>query len=123
MRAGSRSPQSSSPGCCCTRISERFKGDPQALTRLVNRFLSPLSDEVLRANGTIDKYIGDCIMAFWNAPMDDVRHAANACGAALDMFAALDKLNVELATEANAAFSNERTARNYRQLKELALDP
>ncbi len=106
-----------------TRISERFKGDPQSLTRLVNRFLSPLSDEVLRANGTIDKYIGDCIMAFWNAPMDDREHAANACGAALDMFAALDRLNVELAGEANSLFSDERTTRNYRQLKELALDP
>jgi adenylate cyclase len=106
-----------------TRISERYKGDPQALTRLVNRFLSPLSEEVLRASGTIDKYIGDCIMAFWNAPIDDPAHAANACGAALDMFAALDKLNVELAADASVAFSNERTVRNYRQLKELALDP
>jgi adenylate cyclase len=106
-----------------TRISERYKGDPQALTRLVNRFLAPLSEEVLRASGTIDKYIGDCIMAFWNAPADDPNHAANACGAALDMFAALDKLNVELATEASLSLSNERTARNYRQLKQLALDP
>jgi adenylate cyclase len=106
-----------------TRISERYKGDPQALTRLVNRFLSPLSDQVLKANGTIDKYIGDCIMAFWNAPLDDPKHAVNACGAALDMFAALDRLNAELAAEASTAFSDERTTRNYRQLKELARDP
>jgi adenylate cyclase len=105
------------------RISERFKGDPQALTRLINRFLAPLSDEVLRANGTIDKYIGDCIMAFWNAPMDDPDHAANACSAALEMFAALDRLNAELSSEANAGFSDARTSRNFRQLKELASDP
>ncbi len=51
-----------------TAISELFKGDPQGLTRLINRFLTPMTDMILERSGTIDKYMGDCIMAFWNAP-------------------------------------------------------
>jgi adenylate cyclase len=85
-----------------TRISEAMKDDPQALTRLVNRFLTPLTDEILARGGTIDKYMGDCIMAFWNAPLDQADHADRACGAALAMMGALDRLNDELAAEAAA---------------------
>ncbi len=80
-----------------TTLSERFNDDPQGLTTLVNRFFTPMSDAVLACGGTIDKYIGDCLMCFWNAPLDDERHAANACQAALDMFRALRSLNEELA--------------------------
>ena len=65
-----------------TTISEHYKDDPQGLTALVNRLLTPMTDVVLGCRGTIDKYIGDCIMAFWNAPLDDLEHAANACRAA-----------------------------------------
>ncbi len=85
-----------------TRISESLKDDPQALTRLVNRFLTPLTNEILARGGTIDKYMGDCIMAFWNAPLDQPDHADRACDAALAMMVALERLNDALAAEAGA---------------------
>jgi adenylate cyclase len=83
-----------------TTISERFKDDPRGLTRLINRALTPMTDAVLTQAGTIDKYIGDCLMAFWNAPLDDERHAYHACKAALGMFEAINELNLDLAAEA-----------------------
>jgi class 3 adenylate cyclase len=86
-----------------TTISERFKDDPRGLTRLINRALTPMTDAVLTQGGTIDKYIGDCLMAFWNAPLDDERHAAHACTAALGMMDAIDNLNKELAAESAGA--------------------
>ena len=85
-----------------TTISEQYKDDPQGLTALVNRLLTPTTDVVLGCRGTIDKYIGDCIMAFWNAPLDDPEHAANACRAALGMHAAIRRLNATLAEESAA---------------------
>jgi adenylate cyclase len=86
-----------------TTISEQYKDDPQGLTTLVNRLLTPMTDVVLGCRGTIDKYIGDCIMAFWNAPLEDPAHAANACRAALGMHAAIRDLNAVLAEESAAA--------------------
>jgi class 3 adenylate cyclase len=86
-----------------TTISEQYKADPQGLTALVNRLLTPMTDVVLTCKGTIDKYIGDCIMAFWNAPLDDAEHAAHACRAALGMHGAIRRLNVALAEENAAA--------------------
>ena len=68
-----------------TSISETYKNDPQGLTALMNRFLTPLTNAILDRKGTIDKYMGDAIMAFWNAPLDDKDHQLNACEAALDM--------------------------------------
>jgi adenylate cyclase len=103
-----------------TRISERLQDRPEILTTLVNRFLTPLSEEVLKNSGTIDKYIGDCIMAFWNAPLDDAAHASNACRAALDMFQALAALNLELEMEAKHGDNTRQIAKAYRDLKELA---
>ena len=84
-----------------TGIAEHFGDDAEGLTHLVNRVLTPLSDQVLENNGTIDKYIGDAIMAFWNAPLDDPRHADHACEAALGMVAALEALNGVLAGESD----------------------
>jgi adenylate cyclase len=81
-----------------TRISEQF--DPHGLTRFMNRFLTPMSDLILSAAGTIDKYMGDAIMAFWNAPLPVESHAARACTAALEMQAKLVTLNAEWETEA-----------------------
>ncbi len=76
-----------------TTISESFKGNPQGLTVLINRFLTPLTNEILDRNGTIDKYMGDCIMAFWNAPLDVAEQEKKACDAALAMFEVLHALN------------------------------
>jgi len=76
-----------------TTISESFKSDPQGLTRLMNRFLTPLTNAILARKGTIDKYMGDAIMAFWNAPLDDKEHQLNACEAAVDMLERIDELN------------------------------
>jgi adenylate cyclase len=83
-----------------TTISEHYKDDPQGLTQLMNRFLTPLTNAILERKGTIDKYIGDAIMAFWNAPVDDAEHEANACDAALEMLTRAEELNVELKAEA-----------------------
>jgi len=76
-----------------TTISESYKKDPQGLTRLMNRFLTPLTNAILARKGTIDKYMGDAIMAFWNAPIDDKEHQINACEAAVDMLDRIDELN------------------------------
>ena len=83
-----------------TRISEQF--DPHGLTRFMNRFLTPMTDLIRNHRGTIDKYMGDAIMAFWNAPLDVDRHAALACDTALAMQARLVELNEEWKAEAEA---------------------
>jgi adenylate cyclase len=83
-----------------TSISESYKADPQGLTALMNRFLTPLTDAILARKGTIDKYMGDAIMAFWNAPLDDREHQINACNAALDMLEKIKALNKEREIEA-----------------------
>jgi adenylate cyclase len=83
-----------------TTISERF--DAHGLTSFINRFLTPMTDVILAAGGTIDKYMGDAIMAFWNAPLADPAHALNACRAALRMRAELTRLNGVWRAEAAA---------------------
>jgi adenylate cyclase len=83
-----------------TTISESYKHDPQGLTALMNRFLTPLTNAILDRKGTIDKYMGDAIMAFWNAPLDDASHQINACEAALDMLERIDALNKQREIEA-----------------------
>jgi adenylate cyclase len=85
-----------------TTISEYYKDDPQGLTRLMNRFLTPLTNAIIERRGTIDKYIGDAIMAFWNAPVDDHDQEANACEAALEMLSRAETLNGELKRDAEA---------------------
>jgi adenylate cyclase len=82
-----------------TTISERMQADPERLTQLINRILTALSNCVLAEKGTIDKYIGDCIMAFWNAPLDEPEHASRGARAALRMLDAIATLNRELAAE------------------------
>lgn len=76
-----------------TTVSEGLT--PQALTSLVNGFLTPMTEVLLEHEATIDKYIGDSIMAFWNAPLGAPEHAAAACTAALAMVARLEALNRE----------------------------
>jgi|GEM_PF-81885 len=86
-----------------TAISETFKSNPQGLTVLINRLLTPLTNAILSRQGTIDKYMGDCIMAFWNAPLDVANHSIHACDSALAMFRSLDILNEERRLEDEAA--------------------
>ena len=78
-----------------TTISEIYKDDPQGLTALMNSFLTPLTNAIIDRKGTIDKYMGDAIMAFWNAPLHDPTHELNACEAALDMHERVERLNRE----------------------------
>ncbi|OSQ39620.1 CHASE2 domain-containing protein [Thalassospira mesophila] len=85
-----------------TTISESYKSDPQGLTQLINRLLTPLTGCILQRDGTIDKYMGDCIMAFWNAPLDVPQHPEKACESALAMFVSLRALNAEREAEAHA---------------------
>jgi len=72
-------------------LSEGF--DAHGLTRFLNEYLTPMTDAVLDHGGTVDKYMGDAIMAFWNAPLDDEEHARNSAMAALAMRAELARLN------------------------------
>ncbi len=81
-----------------TTISEQFT--PEGLTGLINKLLTPLTEEILMRQGTVDKYMGDCIMAFWNAPLDDEKHAYNACISALEMIKDMAPLNDRLEIEA-----------------------
>ena len=83
-----------------TTISEQF--DPQGLTRFMNRFLTPMTDLIQDHRGTIDKYMGDAIMAFWNAPLPVEGHAALSCQTALAMRARLKDLNDVWKAEAEA---------------------
>ena len=80
-----------------TALSERI--EPAAMTRLANAFLSAASEAVFVEGGTIDKYIGDALMAFWNAPIEQPDHAARACRAALGIIDNLRAANEELARE------------------------
>ena len=69
------------------------------LGQLINEFLTPMTEIIMANKGTIDKYIGDCIMAFWNAPLDDPDHAKNGVAAAQEMRGKLIELNRSWAAE------------------------
>lgn len=77
-----------------TNLSEKL---PAAeLKTLLNHYLTPMTEVIFRDRGTIDKYVGDMIMAFWGAPLDDPSHAEHAILAAFDMHRKLKELNREL---------------------------
>jgi len=82
-----------------TPISEKYQKNPQGLTTLINRFLDNQTEIILRHGGTIDKYMGDCIMAFWGAPLPDENHKQNATAALIEMRSALEELNERLREE------------------------
>ena len=84
-----------------TAISESYKSNPEELTELINSLLTVLSNEILENDGTIDKYMGDCIMAFWNAPTDQENHTDLALKASFDMEKALEEFNVEFQKQKN----------------------
>ena len=92
-----------------TTISESFKDNPSGLTHLMNRFLTVLSDAILHHGGTIDKFMGDAVMAFWNAPIDHPDHVRSSCRAALKMLADVEELNAR--REAEAAETGEEIHR------------
>jgi adenylate cyclase len=67
--------------------------EPEILNRVITEFLEAMTQVVFRHGGTVDKFIGDAVMALWNAPLDDPEHARNACAAALEMQATLSVLS------------------------------
>ena len=82
-----------------TPISEQFKSDPQGLGKLINKYMTPMTDLVMENEGTIDKYIGDALMAIWGAPIDTEDHAQRAVETAQAMEPALEQLNKGLRNE------------------------
>ena len=87
-----------------TSISEHYGKDVQGLTSIMNRYMTAMTAKILENQGTLDKYIGDAQMAFWNAPLDDPRHAHNAVRTALAMLGSLDAFNSEISKEGVPAF-------------------
>jgi adenylate cyclase len=87
-----------------TTISEHYGADVQGLTRIMNRYMTAMTAKIIENEGTLDKYIGDAQMAFWNAPLDDVDHARNAVRTALQMMESLDAFNAEITAEGIPAF-------------------
>jgi adenylate cyclase len=85
-----------------TEITE--KADPAHVMQYTSRYFAAMSHEIMRHSGTVDKFIGDAIMAIWNAPADDPEHAANACAAALAFQRANDRLNAEFEREGWPAY-------------------
>jgi adenylate cyclase len=83
-----------------TTISEGL--DAEELTRFLNSLFTPLSNIILDEQGTIDKFMGDAVMAFWNAPLDDSAHPTHACNAALRIMAEMETLNEHWRKEAEA---------------------
>jgi adenylate cyclase len=82
-----------------TTISEHYGADVQGLTKIMNRYMTAMTAKILENAGTLDKYIGDAQMAFWNAPLDDPDHAKNAVRTALQMMESLDEFNREISAE------------------------
>jgi len=82
-----------------TTISEHYGEDVQGLTKIMNRYMTAMTSKIIENNGTLDKYIGDAQMAFWNAPLDEPEHAKMALKTALQMMESLDEFNREIAKE------------------------
>ena len=82
-----------------TPISEKYKSNPAGLTKLINRFLTRMTNVIIANGGTVDKFMGDCIMAFWNAPLENRKHRQLAVKSSLEMTVALAELNMHLQAE------------------------
>jgi adenylate cyclase len=87
-----------------TSISEHYGKDVQGLTKIMNRYMTAMTAKIIENQGTLDKYIGDAQMAFWNAPLDDAEHAKNAVRTGLQMMGSLDAFNKEVTAEGIPAF-------------------
>jgi adenylate cyclase len=82
-----------------TSISEHYGKDVQGLTKIMNRYMTAMTAKIIENEGTLDKYIGDAQMAFWNAPLDDKQHAKNAVKTGLQMMGSLKGFNDEVTKE------------------------
>jgi adenylate cyclase len=87
-----------------TTISEHYGKDVQGLTKIMNRYMTAMTKKILENHGTLDKYIGDAQMAFWNAPVNNPQHAKDAVRTALEMMVSLDAFNREITAEGIPAF-------------------
>ena len=87
-----------------TTISEHYGNDVQGLTKIMNRYMTAMTAKIIDNNGTLDKYIGDAQMAFWNAPLDEADHAKLAVKTALEMLKDLERFNDEIRLEGIPAF-------------------
>ena len=87
-----------------TAISEHYGTNVQGLTSIMNRYMTAMTQAILQNEGTLDKYIGDAQMAFWNAPLDDKDHALNAVRTGLQMLGSLKAFNKEVTAEGVPAF-------------------
>ena len=87
-----------------TSISEHYGKDVQGLTKIMNRYMTAMTKTILENDGTLDKYIGDAQMAFWNAPLDNTKHCKDAVKSALQMLESLDEFNKEIAEEGTPPF-------------------
>ena len=87
-----------------TGISEHYGRDVQGLTKIMNRYMTAMTRKILENNGTLDKYIGDAQMAFWNAPLDETIHCKESVKAALEMLDELKVFNDEVTKEGIPAF-------------------
>ena len=87
-----------------TTISEHYGKDVQGLTKIMNRYMTAMTKAILENRGTLDKYIGDAQMAFWNAPVDNPQHAKDAVNTAFIMLKSLEEFNDEVTKEGIPAF-------------------
>ena len=87
-----------------TTISEHYGKDVQGLTSIMNRYMTAMTKAILENKGTLDKYIGDAQMAFWNAPLDNEQHAKDAVRTAFTMLNSLEEFNNEIKKEGIPAF-------------------
>ena len=81
-------------------IADRYLADPDAYTSILNRFFTPATKIVLDRNGMVDRYVGDTLMAIWNVPLDETKHASRGCDAALRIVENLEELNEFLEQDA-----------------------
>jgi adenylate cyclase len=87
-----------------TAISEALKEQPEVLAEVINTLLTELTNDILECGGTIDKYMGDCIMAFWNAPVENPKHAELAVEAAQKMMKTIYKVNDKIGSQGGVSF-------------------
>lgn len=87
-----------------TTISEHYGKDVQGLTKIMNRYMTVMTRAILENKGTLDKYIGDAQMAFWNAPLDNAQHALDSVKTAFQMLKDLETFNAEIVADGTPAF-------------------